>query len=85
MKEIRYIIKDEIGLHARPAGQLVRLAGHYPCANTIHTAAAQADAKRLLAVMKLGAAKDTELTITFDGEKEEEAAQEIEAFLKENL
>ena len=35
--------------------------------------------------MKLGAAKDTELTITFDGEKEEEAAQEIEAFLKENL
>ena len=85
MKEIRYIIKDEIGLHARPAGQLVRLAGNYPCAVTIHTAAAQADAKRLLAVMKLGAAKDTELTITFDGEKEEEAAQEIEAFLKENL
>jgi phosphocarrier protein len=85
VKEIRYIIQDEIGLHARPAGQLVRLAGNYPCAIIIHTAAAQADAKRMLAVMKLGAAKGTELTITFDGEKEEEAAQAVETFLKENL
>lgn len=35
MGEFRYIIKDEIGIHARPAGQLVKLAKGAGCAITI--------------------------------------------------
>ena len=31
MKEFKYIIKDEMGIHARPAGVLVKVAAKYPC------------------------------------------------------
>ena len=86
MKEIRYTITDPLGLHARPAGLLVKEASSHACAVTIAAnGGAAVDAKRILGVMKLAAKQGMELTLTFDGADEEAAAASMEAFLKANL
>ena len=35
MKEFKYVIKDEQGIHARPAGLFVKEAAAFPCKVTI--------------------------------------------------
>ena len=86
MKEIRYVITDELGLHARPAGLLVKEASRYPCAVTVGVnGGAPVDAKRILGVMKLAAKQGMELTLTFDGPDEEAAAAALAEFLQANL
>ncbi len=85
MKEIKYVVKDELGIHARPAGLLVKAVAKSPCKITIAKGEKSADLKRLLAVMQLGVKQGEEITITIDGEGEEELAAELTAFLEANL
>ena len=47
MKEFTYTIKDEQGIHARPAGELVKAAAAYPCKVTISKDGKEVDAKRI--------------------------------------
>lgn len=79
------MIADPLGLHARPAGLLVKAAAAYSSTVTITAPAGKADAKRIMAVMRLAAKQGMELTITCEGADEEAAAAGIQAFLKENL
>ena len=85
MKEFTYTITDEMGIHARPAGLLVKEAASFPCAITIGKGGKDVDLKRILGVMSLGAKCGEEITIKCDGEREDEAAEAIEKFLKENM
>lgn len=85
MKEFNYVINDPMGLHARPAGQLVKAVAAYQSTITIVAPKGKADAKRLMAVMRLAAKQGDELTIQVEGADEEKAASEIQAFLQENL
>ena len=85
MTELTYIIKDVHGIHARPAGELVREIQKYTCDVKITKNPKTVDGKRLFAVMGLGAKQSDTLHITCDGEDETEAAQAISAFLSENL
>ena len=55
MKEFTYEIKDPLGLHARLAGQLSKAAAAYQCSVTLATPTGKADAKRIMAVMRLAA------------------------------
>ena len=89
MREFTYQIKDEQGIHARPAGLFVKLAAGFTSNITISKDGKEVDAKRILGVMSLGAKKDAEITVKIDGadeEADEEAAAEaLQNFLKENL
>jgi phosphocarrier protein len=85
MKEIKYVLKDPLGLHARPAGQLVKAAAKYKCAIQLGTAAKMVNAKRIIGVMALSLKQGNELVMSFDGEDEEEAAAACEAFLAANV
>jgi phosphocarrier protein len=85
MKEIKYVLKDPLGLHARPAGQLVKVAAKYKCAAQLGTAAKMVNAKRIIGVMALSLKQGNELVMSFDGEDEEEAAAACEAFLAANV
>ena len=85
MKEFKHVINDPMGLHARPAGQLVKAVAAYDSKITITAPKGSADAKRLMAIMGLAAKQNDELTITVEGADEEKAAAEIKAFLDENL
>lgn len=85
MKEIKYVITDPLGIHARPAGLLVKAAAGFKSAITLDNGVKKADAKRIMAVMSMGIKQGNEITVTVDGEDEDAAAAAIEAFLKENV
>ena len=71
MKEFKYVIKDEQGIHARPAGLFVKEAATFPCKVTIEKDGKEADAKRIFAVMGLAVKCGQEITLKTDGENEE--------------
>lgn len=85
MKEFSYVITDELGLHARPAGQLVKAASAFSSNITVGNAAKKVDAKRVMGVMGLAMKQGDEMLFTVEGPDETEAAAALEAFLKENL
>ena len=85
MKEFKHVIADPLGMHARPAGMLVKAVAGYASKVTVTAPTGTADAKRLMALMRLAAKQGMELTITVDGADEEIAAAELLAFLAANL
>lgn len=85
MKEFSYVITDPEGVHARPAGALVKEANGFKSKITIEKDGKEADAKRIFAVMGLAAKKGQLLTIKVEGEDEEQALSTIQNFFKENL
>lgn len=85
MKSFNYTITDPVGIHARPAGVLVKAASTFESKVTITKDGKSADAKRLLNLMGLGVKCQDEVTVTVEGADEEEAAASLEAFFKENL
>lgn len=84
-KQFTYTITDPVGIHARPAGQLVKLTQQYDSDVTLDLSGKTADAKHILAVMSLGVGKEDELTVTIAGNDEDEAARQIESFFRDNL
>jgi len=85
MKEFKHVINDPLGMHARPAGMLVKAVAPYASKITVTAPTGKADAKRLMALMRLAAKQGMELTITVEGADEEKAATELQKFLAENL
>lgn len=87
MKMIKfdYVISDKEGIHARPAGLLVQEAKKHTATVTLENKGKTADAKRLLAVMSLAAKCGETVTVTVNGENEEQAAQAIKEFLIANM
>lgn len=85
MKQIQYVIKDELGLHARPAGQLVKAVTPLKCDVTLEARGKIVDARRIMSVMQLAAKCGDTLVITCEGEGESEAAAKLRAFMQSNL
>ena len=87
MKKINYTVTAEAGIHARPAGLLVKKAASFKSNIKIlhEQRGSEADLKRLMAVMALGVKQGDSIVLSVDGEEEEEAADALEAFLKENF
>ena len=85
MVELRHVIRDKMGLHGRPAGQIVKMAAKYQSAIQIGTPEKMVDAKKILGVMKLTLKTGNELYMTFSGIDENDAVSGIEAYIKENL
>ena len=84
MIEKNVIIKNETGLHARPAASLVQFVKKYDESIEIILDNKVADAKSIFNVMSLGISKGTEVTLRVDGENEEKTLEEVVNFI-ENL
>lgn len=85
MKELNFEIKNGVGLHARPAGVLATSAKSFKCEITVKCGGKEANAKRLLSLMSLGAVRGSTLHFTFDGVDEETAHEKIGEVLNEQL
>lgn len=85
MKSFNYVIKDEIGIHARPAGLLAKKAKEVTSKITITCSGKSAEATRLMALIGLGVKCGNEVTVTIEGEDEEQAVGVMEKFFQENL
>lgn len=85
MKKLEYEIKDEIGIHARPAGLLVKEAMKYESKIMITKDSKTAAATKLMAVMSLGVKCGDTIQIEIEGPDEDAACQGMKAFLEGNL
>lgn len=86
MKQFQYIITDPIGIHARPAGLLVKAAKELDSTVTVEKVGGTSTvATKLMAVMGLGVKGGDTVTVTIEGGNEEASLQAMEQFFKENL
>lgn len=85
MKEFTYTIEDPNGMHARPAGMLATFAKRFQSDIRIKAGEKEADAKRLLSLMSLGATHGTCLTVSVSGEDEELAARELQDYFSKKM
>lgn len=85
MKQFTYQIQDPNGLHARPAGALVKVAKEFSSTVTVKNGEKTADGKRLLSLMSLGALHGTTLCFLIEGADEDNAVRELETFCNTHL
>jgi len=83
--KFQHTITEEMGLHARPAGLLVRKAKSLPCTVTVACREKSCEATKLMKLMCLEARQGDVLDVTVEGPEEETAAEELRDFLQENL
>ena len=69
MKSFSYTVKDELGIHARPAGMLVKEVKNFQSKVTLEKDGKSVDASRLMAVMGMGVKKDQTVTVTVHGDQ----------------
>ncbi len=85
MKEFNYTIQDPLGIHARPAGELVKLVKSLASDVTVSNGAKSASASKIFGLMGLGIKQGDMITFKVEGADEEAAAAAVEKFMKENL
>ncbi len=85
MKSFEYTISDPDGIHARPAGLLVKEASKYKSTITVSKYGTTADLKRIFSVMSLGVKSGDTVTVEVTGPDENPALEAIKALFSENL
>ncbi len=86
MKEFTYVIKDKMGIHARPAAVMAKEAKNYgDTVITVKFGDKSAPASQLMKVMGLGVKCGDTVTVTVEGPDEETVADAMEKFFEENF
>ncbi len=85
MESFKYTIKDEHGIHARPAGLFVKELQKFSCAISIQKGEKKIDGKKLFALMSLAAKQGDEITFTAEGDDAAAACAMAKEFLENNL
>lgn len=78
-------VPNKAGLHARAAAKLVATAAAYQSKIELANAEKSVDAKSILSLMLLAAPQGSELTLTLEGEDEQEALNAILALIEERF
>lgn len=85
MQKFEYVIKDEVGIHARPAGLLVKEAKNYESSILVVKDGKSAAATKLMALMGLGVKCGDTVEIQVEGADEESACEGMKLFFENNL
>ena len=85
MKTFNSTIIDELGIHARPAGMLVKTAKELDSEITIKKGDKTAGASKLMMIMGLGVKKGDTVVVTIDGGDEEKSYTAMKDFFESNL
>jgi len=82
MIEEKVTIINKAGMHTRPAATVVKLASKFKCEFFIYKDGMNINGKSIIGVMTLAAEMGSKVTLTFEGEDENEAATEIVDYFK---
>ena len=85
MKTFDYTIKDELGIHARPAGLLVKEAKKFASDCTITKDGKTKKLTQLMMLMSLGVKNGDTVTVSAEGEDEDTAIEALKEFFEKNL
>jgi phosphotransferase system HPr (HPr) family protein len=78
-------IKNESGVHARPAAVFVKMANRYPCEIYVEKDNQRINGKSIMGLMMLALTQDTRITVIAEGEKEEEAVAALCALVENSF
>ena len=85
MKTFDYTIKDELGIHARPAGLLGKEAKKFTSDCTITKDGKTKKLTQLMMLMSLGVKNGDTVTVSAEGEDEDTAIEALKEFFEKNL
>lgn len=85
MKKLAVVISDDLGIHARPASELVKEAKKYQSIIKIKKGEKEVVATQLIMLMGLGVKKGEAVEFTIEGADEEIAYHAIMRFIEANL
>ena len=85
MKTFEYTITDPVGIHARPAGILVKKIKEFTSTVTVTKGEKSVNALKLMALMGMGIKQGDTISVSVEGPDEETAAVAIEEFFKANF
>jgi len=77
------LIVNKLGLHARASAKLTQLASQFPCEVWLSRNDRRINAKSIMGVMMLAAAKGATITVETNGEQEQEAMTALLALIKD--
>jgi phosphocarrier protein len=83
MQQQEALIINKLGLHARASAKLTQLASRFKCEVMLSRNSRRINAKSIMGVMMLAAAKGATIGIETDGPDEEEAMREIVALIND--
>lgn len=85
MAQFEFTVTDPMGLHARPAGMIVKEAKKYAARVTLSANGKECEATRLMALMAMGIKCGTSVTVRVEGDDAQNCAAELQRFLLDNL
>jgi phosphotransferase system HPr (HPr) family protein len=85
MPEIKLIVTNEVGLHARPASVFVQTAAKFSSEIEVTYQEKTVNAKSILAVLTLGAHKDAEIVVKAEGDDADDALKALEELVLSNF
>ena len=85
MESFKYTIKDELGLHATPAGMLVKEAAKMDSKITLKKGDAEGDLKKIFSIMKLCVKQHDEVEVIVEGGAEKENCEFVKKFFEEHF
>lgn len=85
MREFTYVITENEGIHARPAGMLVNEAKQYDSEIALIKGEKKADIKRIISLMSLGVKNGDSVTVRIEGADEKMAEENLQKFFRVHL
>ena len=80
-----FTVTNKLGIHARPAAQFVKTASTFPCDIQVEKDDEHADGKSIMGLMMLAAGHGSILTITTEGEDEDNAIEALGNLIARNF
>lgn len=84
-RSFEHMVKDPVGIHARPAGALAKVAQGFDAEITIRNGQNSASAKSVIELMTLDAAEGSKLEVTVTGKDADKATSALQQFMGKNL
>jgi phosphotransferase system HPr (HPr) family protein len=78
-------IRNETGVHARPAAVFVKLANKFPCEIFVEKDGQRINGKSIMGLMMLALTRDTRIMVIAEGEKEEDAVAALCALVENSF
>jgi phosphocarrier protein HPr len=85
MQSTTIVVRNKVGLHARPASLFVKAAMAHTAAITLTKGDKSGNAKSILGILSLGVQQDDEITISADGADETEAIAALTELINDNF
>jgi len=82
MIERKLVLKNKLGLHARPAARLVEIAARYDADIFLKKGELEVNGKSIMGILMLAAERGTEITVRSEGRDEEDMTQAVTDLLE---